>query len=282
MSKNLVSQIAASFEKRVKSKLSSRLKSFYIVGSYAFGKISEQRPDLNFLLIFDGYTSPENYLTVGEICRNIEKEFSNKATIKIEFRPFRYIKPRHANDFEVSINPILVSTGEIKGMGGVIFNKWFTEGLKSANKLLHGKDFLKSLKVGDITKKDLVKGAMFDLMFFSIPVSRAPAQYTKDETNLLLNESLVNAKNMAYLGIEVAMTDKELKEKDYLKYLKNKETIASFYEERYGKDIGKMVKRIFQVRDQYQTLKNDPKVGEEMFSIALNLANIVRGKVFSH
>jgi len=278
---DIVSRVASSFKKKVKSELSNRLKSFYVVGSYAFGKISKQRPDINFLLIFDGFTSPDDYLAIGEICRDLEKEFAKETTVKIEFRPFRYIKPRYKNDTEVSVNPILISTGEIEATGGVIFNKWFTEGLKSAHKLLHGKDFLKSLKVGDITQKDLIKGAMFDLMFFSIPVSRAPAQYTKEETNLLLNEALVNAKNMAYLGIETAMTDKELKQKDYLKYFKNKETIASFYKERYGNDVEKMIKRIFQVRKQYLTLKDDPEVGKEMFSIALNLANIIRDKIFS-
>lgn len=280
--KDLVSNIAASFEKKIKSRLSSRLKSFYIVGSFAFGKISKQRPDINFLLIFDGFTSPNDYLTIGEICKELENEFAKIATLKIEFRPFRFIKPKYSNDFEVSINPIIISTGEIQAMSGVIFNKWFTQGLISYNKLLLGDDFLKSLKVENITRKDLVKGAMFDLMFFSIPLSRAPAQYNKKETNLLLNESLANAKNIAYLGIEAAMTDEELKNKEYLSYIKNKESIASFYEKRYGKDVGKMVRRIFQVRSEYQSLKNNPKVAKEMFSIALKLANVVREKIFSH
>jgi len=278
---NLVSSIAASFEKNIKARLSKRLKSFYIVGSFAFGKVSKQRPDINFLLIFDKFTTPEDYLAIGEICKDLENEYSNEVTIKIEFRPFRYIKPRYKNDLEVSINPIIVSTGEIRGMDGVIFNKWFTEGLKNANKLLLGEDLLEAMKVGDITKKDLIKGAMFDLMFFTIPVSRAPAQYTKAETNLLLNESLVNAKNIAYLGIEAAMTDKELKRKDYLKYMKNKESIVSFYKERYGKDAERMVKRVFQVRSQYQFFKNDAKVAKELFSIALNLANIVRKRILN-
>jgi len=280
--KNLVSEVAISFENKVKSRLTNRLKSLYVVGSYAFGKISKQRPDINFLLIFNGFTSPDDYLAIGKICRTLENEFAKEATIKIEFRPFRYIKPRYTNDLEISINPILISTGEIKATGGVIFNKWFTEGLKNTNKLLLGDDFLKSLRVGDITKEDLIKGAIFDLMFFSIPISRAPAQYNEKETNLLLNEALVNAKNIAYLGVECAMTNKELKEKIYLDYMKNKETIASFYKERYGKDIEMIVKRIFQVRSKYQTIKNDPKIAKEMFSIALKLANVVREKIFSH
>src|SRR3989338_7191256 len=161
-------------------------------------------------------------LAIGEICRTIEEEFSKDTTVKIEFRPFRYIKPRYQNELEVSINPIIISTGEIQGMGGVIFNKWFTEGLKNANKLLSGEDFLKALEISSITTQDLQKGAIFDLSFFSIPLSRAPAQYNK-----------------------------------------NKETITSFYKERYGDDVSRMVKRIFEVRTNYLKYKNDPEVAEE-------------------
>lgn len=280
--KQLVGKVARVFESKVKAGLSKRLHSFYIVGSFAFGKISEQRPDINFLLIFDKFTSPQDYLLVGKICREIEKEFSKDATVKIEFRPFRYIKPRYKNEFDVSINPILISTGEIQAMGGVIFNKWFTEGLKSANKLLLGKDHLKDMVVSEITREDLIKGGMFDLMFFTIPLSRAPAQYEDKESNLLLNESLINAKNIAFFGIEAAMSEEELAGKKYIDFMKNKEKISAFYKERYSEEAMKMVKRIFQIRDGYLKFKDDPKVAKEVFTIALNLGNLVRKKLFSH
>lgn len=280
--KILISKIARSFEKEIKKGLSKRLRSFYVVGSFAFGKVSEQRPDINFLLIFNKFTSPQDYLLVGKICREIEREFSKDTTIKIEFRPFRYIKPRYKNEFEVSINPILISTGEVQAAGGVIFNKWFTEGLKSANKLLLGKDHLKEMVVSKITKEDLIKGGMFDLMFFTIPLSRAPAQYEDKESNLLLNESLINAKNIAFFGIEAAMNEEELAGKKYIDFMKNKERISAFYKERYGEEAMRMVKRIFQIRAGYLKFKGDPKVAEETFAIALNLGNLVRKKLFSH
>jgi len=278
--KILVEKISLSFQNKVRSSFSSRLKSFYLVGSYAFGKISEQRPDINFLLIFDKFVTPQDFLTLGKICRSLEKEFSKAVTIKIEFRPFRYIKPKYKNEFEVSVNPILVGTGEIQEMGGVLFNKWFTEGLRSVNKLLFGSDFLETLKIAEITKEDVVKGAMFDLMFFTMPTSRAPAQYWDDESNLLLNESLENAKNIAYLGIVAVMNMEELKKKSYVDYIKNKERIFGLYKERYVDEAAGMIKRIFQIREQYLKFKNNPGVAEEVFAIALNLASVVRSKVF--
>ena len=277
----LVERVASYFKKQVKNELSSRLASFYVVGSYAFGKISKQRPDINFLLIFDKFTTPDDYLIVGEICRALEKEFKNEVTIKIEFRPFRYIRPRYNNKVEVSVNPIIISVGEIKAMRGIIFNKWFTNGLKSTSRLIFGKDFLKTLKDQKISKEDIKKGAGFDLTFFSLPLSRAPAQYWKDELNLLLNESLTNAKNIAFFGIEAAMSEEELNRKAYIEYLKNKDKIVGFYQKRYGGKEAQMVKRVLEVRDQYLKYKNNPLVAKEMFSIALQLSNIVRQKVFS-
>lgn len=280
--RKLVNKIARVFESKVKASLFKRLHSFYIVGSFAFGRISEQRPDINFLLIFNKFTSPQDYLLIGKVCREIEKEFSKDATIKIEFRPFRYIKPRYKNEFEVSINPILISMGEIQAMGGIIFNKWFTEGLKSANKFLSGEDYLKDMVVSKITREDLIKGGMFDLMFFTIPLSRAPAQYENKESNLLLNESLINAKNIAFFGIEAAMSEEELADKKYIDFIKNKWKISVLYKERYSEKAMRMVKRIFQIRNEYLKFKSDPKVAEEVFEIALNLGSLVRKKLFSH
>ena len=64
---DLVARVARSFEQKVKEKLSPRLKSFYLVGSYILGKISDQRPDINFLLVFDEFTGPQGYLSVGDL-----------------------------------------------------------------------------------------------------------------------------------------------------------------------------------------------------------------------
>lgn len=276
----ITKNIASSFETKIKEDLGSRLSSLYLVGSYAYGKISTQRPDINYLLIFDQFTKPDDYLAIGQICRKIEEGFAQQATIKIEFRPFRYIKPRYQNELEVSVNPIIISTGEIKKMGGVIFNKWFTQGLKKSHRLILGTDYLKKLSVDEITKQDLVKGIRFDLMFFTIPISRAPAQYSQDESNLLLNESLNNAKNIIYLGIVTGMTTEELNCQNYTNLIENKEQIPSFYQKEYGDKIAKMVSRVLKIRKNYLEYKNNPNTAEEVFHIALNLGNAVRDKFF--
>ncbi|NOY14741.1 MAG: hypothetical protein GXP43_00810 [bacterium] len=278
---SLIRKAAVLFEDKTKARLIHRLNSFYIVGSFAFGKISLDRPDINFLLIFKTAPTPQDYLVIGKICRQLEEAFSQEATIKIEFRPFRYIKPVYKHSFEISINPIITSLPEINAMNGVVFNKWFTQGLKSANKLLLGQDFLGSLAVAPITAQDLKDKAMLDLIFFSTPLSRAPAQYSQEDSNLLLNESLVNAKNIIYLGIEVAMSDQELADKKYLGYIKNKPKMIDFYQERYTPAAAQMVKKVLEVRSNYLQFKNNPAAAKQIFEIALAMADIVRNKLFS-
>ena len=275
----LVDEVAKEFENACKEGLSNRLESFYIVGSYAFDKISLDRPDINFLIVLKGYPVPDDHLKIGKICRDLANTFKKKCVVRIEFRPFRYIYPKSKSDYEVFLNPIVVSTKEVQAMG-CIFTKWFTEGLKDANKLLYGTDFLKTLKIGAITREDIFKGAMFDLPFFTIPLTRAPAQYDESESSLLFNEALTNAKNLAYLGLEIAMNETELKSKKYVEYIKSKGDMVNFYDERYGGRAAELVGKIFDARTNYLKYKDEPLKAKEMFAIALEIGDIIRAKLF--
>ncbi len=278
--KILIDNVANIFAKFCQEKLGKRLESFYLTGSYVFNKISLDRPDINFLLIFKDRTTPDDYLNFGEICHRIIKHFKEECGIRIEFRPFRYLYPKVRKDYNIFLNPILTSVDEIKDRG-CIFTKTFTEGLKSANKLLYGNDVLDTIKVGDVTRQDLLQGAMFDLPFFTIPLTRAPAQYDKSDTDLLLNEALVNGKMLTYLGMELALTEEELKNKTFVKYIQNKEMIVSFYKERYGEYIGSLVSKIFEVRKHYLKYNKDPEKAKEIFKATLQIGGVIQRKLFS-
>jgi predicted nucleotidyltransferase len=275
-----IEEVANYFKNKCSNKLKNRLASFYFVGSYAFGKISLDRPDINFLFIFKGKIEPKDLLKLGEICRDTIKKFKDKLSVRVEFRPFRYIYPKFKKEYNVFLNPITISEVDIKTTG-VIFQKWFTEGLKSANKLIIGEDILSKIETSPITHEDLLKGAMMDLLFFKLPLERAPTQYDEDEYELLFNEALSNAKNIAYTGVEVAMSDEELKNKKYIELIQNKEKMVEFYNERYGKELAKKVEIILNSRLSFLTHKNDKKKAEEIFSIALELVDAVMFKLFS-
>ncbi|MFH0987147.1 MAG: hypothetical protein V1911_03835, partial [Candidatus Micrarchaeota archaeon] len=260
--------------------LGKRLESFYIFGSYAFGKVSLDRPDINLLFIFKEKAGPKDFLKIGELCRETADKFQDKCSVRFEFRPFRYLYPKVKREYDIFINPAITDMASIQATG-VVFQKWFTEGLKNANKLVHGSDVLKTIKVGDVTTEDLMKFGMMDLLFFQLPLERAPAQYGKSESEFLLNESLCNAKNIAYLGIEMAMTDGELKQKKYVEYIQDKQKMIDFYKERYGAELSKKVAKVLDARDNYIKYKNSRAKAEEIFGIALELADAVKYKLFS-
>jgi hypothetical protein len=277
----LVSDVASRFEKTCVDELRDRLESLYVVGSYAFGRISLDRPDLNFLLIFKGNTTAQDYLKIGKICRKMIDSFKDACSIRIEFRPFRFLYPKIRRDFDVFLNPIIFSTDEIRTRG-IIFSKWFTEGMKSGNKLLYGSDPLNAINVSPITHQDLLQVVpTFDVPFETIPLTRAPAQYDEDESDLLLNEALTNAKDLSYLGVEIAMTDEELKDKKYIQYIQNKELMTEFYAERYDQDTTKLVETIIDTRENYLKYKADSRKAEEMLAVALKMADAILRKLFS-
>ncbi len=275
----IVKKVAGTFQKYIIEYLKPYLESFYLVGSFILGKISLDRPDVNYLLIFKETTSPKNYLTIGQITQALEAQFAPLTSIRIEFRPFRYILPHYFHNFEISINPIIISTTEIIEMGNMIFSPWFTQALKSNHKLLFGKDYLKSLFPPPLNRQMLKKIAPFDLSFFTLPLSRAPAQYTPCQTHLLLSEALINAKNIAYLGVEVAMTDAELSKNKYLNYIHHKSKLVDFYKNRYSLKSSKMIATILEARQNYLHYKYNLQKAQEIFSIALNLASLVKQKL---
>lgn len=273
----LIDDVKEYFISSILERLDDRIYSFYLVGSYVLGKISLQHPDINFLMIFRGSTKAIDLLKIGQVCRNTEKKFKNDVTVKFEFRPFRFIKPKYENDFELFINPIITSQNMIKSTKGNIFNPWMTNGLKNKNRLLHGKYLLEKLERKIVTRKLVLEKN--SLMFFMLPLARAPAQYFSCESNHLLSESFTNAKNIAYFGIEATMSDKELEKDLFLDYIDNKSKMVQYYKDRYTKKEAKMVKRLLEIRDKYLKFKNNKKVAEEVFAIALDLGNAVSNKL---
>ncbi len=279
--RSLVNQTTKYFQELVLRYLKPRLQSFYLVGSLVTEHISLDRPDINYLFIFKGRTLPQDYLTIGRLTQMLEAHFADKVSLRVEFRPFRYILPHYHHNFEISLNPILTSVEEVKEMGNMIFNPWFSYALKSQNILLFGEDdFLRGLQPPTPTQQILRDAARFDLAFFTTPLSRAPAQYTPCQTHLFLSESLINAKNLAYLGVEAAMTKRQLASHQYVRYVHQKEKLVGFYRKHYSSRAAKMVETILETRQHYLLYRYNPVRAEEIFSIAFELAGLIRQKLF--
>jgi predicted nucleotidyltransferase len=279
--KNIVDNVAKSFEADCKEKLGERLEGFYLVGSYAFDKISLDRPDINFLLIFKERADADDFLVLADILRKIINEFKDEVLLRPDFRPFKSIYPKFRRDYEITINPIIMNMADKNLPAPFAYPKYFTEGIKNSRKLLLGNDVLNGVEIGKVTRQDIQEWMIRDILFQEIPLARAPVQYDEDEYDLFFNEVLTAAKNFVSWGIEIAMSDEELAEKMYVYYVENKEKLVEFYKERYGEDVSQMVEKVLDARKNYLKYKTDKEMVKGMFRIALGLAGVLKYKLFS-
>lgn len=274
----LLGQVAKYFKRKCIKVFGGKLVSLYLMGSYALGMISQERPDINFILILERVL-PGDFLLFGQAIRDTVQKFKDRVNIRPEPRPFRPIYPKNKGGFEIFLQANLLDA-RFKNLPDP-FNvpKWFLEGMKDSRKLLYGEDVLKSITISKITKEDIAKGVLVDLAFYQLPLERAPIQYGEDECDLLFNEAVLAGKMAAYFGVEAAMTEKELAQKQYLKFITKKALLPGFYKERYNSQIAEWVEKILDARENFSAYKNDPKIAKEIFQISLKLMNKIRGKV---
>jgi len=277
----LVDKVADDFELGCKEKLGERLEGLYLIGSYAFGKISLDRPDINFLLIFKERASADDFLILADILRKMIKELKDKVLLRPDFRPFRSIYPKFKRDYEITINPIVMNMVDKDLPAPFAYPKYFVEGIKNSRKLLFGNDILEDVKISKVTRQDIQDWMIRDILFQEIPLARAPVQYDEDEYDLFFNEILTAAKNFVSWGVEIAMSDEELAENKYVYYVENKEKIVDFYKERYGEGTSQMVEKVLDARNNYLKYKTDKEMVKNMFRIALGLAGNLKYKLFS-
>ncbi len=279
-SKKLVDNVANFFKESCTKILKDKLESFYFVGSYALNKISLDRPDINFLLVFKEKPNAEDFLNLGDICRETVKNFKNDCLVRIEFRPFRYIYPKFKKDFEIFINPIIMNMKDKDSDTPFNYPKYFLEGIKSSRKIIFGNDVLKDIEIV-LTKRDFFPAAIFDLIMFESQLSRAPAQFDENEFDLLFNESVVCGKFAAILGVEIAMNEEELKQKEFLKYIHDKEEMIEFYKNRYDENTANNVKFILEARLNYLKYKDDKEKTKKLFRNALEIIDRVKLRLFT-
>jgi len=277
----LVTEVAKAFEDKITKTFSKKLESFYLVGSYASGKHALERPDINYLLIFKGKASPDDFLAMADVLRKVVEQFKDKVLVRPEFRPFKCIYPKFRREYTILLNPIIMNMAEKDMPSPFAFPKWFTEGIKKSRTLIFGSDALAKVEIPSITRQDVREWMLRDILFQELPLQRAPVQYDEDEWDLFAGEVLTAEKNMATWGVEIAMSDEELAEKKYLHYVENKGEMIEFYKKRYGEHTAEMVRKILAARENYLKYQGNKEEVKEMFRIALNLADILKQKLFS-
>lgn len=259
--------------------ISDKTETLTIVGSYAFDKISESCPDINLFLCLKENANAETYLKISNVLTEIINKYSDDFIVRPDFRPFKFPYPFYKGDYEVFVNLIVVSMKDKKGDFPFGLPKHFLNGIKQARKVLYGSDVLGDTNF-DFDKNYLLMAGKLYLNIFKFQLLRAPLSYDMSKDfDLAFNESLKNGKMIAYLGVEIVLTEEEIRNGEYMKYIANKESMVDFYKERYGKAASQFVVFLLQARDNYGAWKKNKRKAKDTFKMAYGLCDIVHDKL---
>ena len=271
LSQNL-EELTTDLFKDIKKRLGDKVESLTLVGSYATGTFSLQRPDINFHIIFKETAGAEEKLILGEILSRIVHKFENRFTIRLEYRPFKFPAPYGKTDkFEIFINPIVNNVQDVHGDYPLNMPRNVLAGMKKTRKVVFGKDVLGEIPT-EIDKAYVLKTSFRDLGIFRTQLKYAALSYDLTKASpKLMNEAACLGKMMLRLGLEIASTDEEIKSGGYIEYFKDMRKMERFYERRYGKSVSKAARIILDARDKYDEWKKDKNKIYQVFIAAYRI-----------
>lgn len=278
--REIVDAIAAKYAQRCQARLGDHLEALYLFGSYAFGKISLDIPDLNFLLLLKEGAPPDVFLENGRIVMEICDEFKDVATVMPEARPNRYIFPRvRGADLDVTLCTQYVRMEDRHGP--IPFGwGWVLQGTLRSRKLLFGRDALADVHQPAPTT-DYIR-TFFPATFSHIwlPLERAPLQYRlPDDSRMLLHEAHKVAQMAAIgFGVPLALEDSEREHTSWVTFAENKHLLIEFYEQRYDAKAARDVALMLEVRNRWLQHRHCPDKALAMYRAAVDLCCRVKAK----
>ncbi|MFC1618089.1 hypothetical protein ACFL2B_02310 [Patescibacteria group bacterium] len=275
----LVDYVFNYFVEEFKREFAGQLSALYIVGSYSIGRMSLEKPDLNFLLILDGI-DPEDHILLGEVFKEAMLKMKGTVGIRPYFPPVRFIYPENRENYDVFVSTVMLDSRKQDLALPFGITRFVLDGYISSRKLLAGDDILGKIELPPIAVKSILERSLVDLEFFRLPLEKAPVQYRSDELDLLLSESIVLGKAVVYLGVEVAMNDEQIANKEYMKFFEDPSLFHAFYKEKYGPEVASHAKLILQARDHYLSFKESKAKTLAVYESALKLIDAVEDKIF--
>lgn len=276
----IIDSIARYYEKRCQEEVGNELEALYLFGSYAFGEISLEVPDINYFLLLKEGVSPDIFLRHAEILKEVVNEFREVATVRPEFRPTRYVFPRiKGADFDVFIC-LRYSRMEDRH-GPVPFGMgWIFEAVLQTRKIVFGRDVLAEVYQPPPTM-DYIR-TYFPSTFFRIwpTLEIAPLEYNlPDESHLLMHEAHKVAQMAAIgFGVTLALNEEELAEKKWLEVVTDKHKLVKFYRARYDEASAKNVETMLEVRDNWHKYKKNPEMAIKMYRAAIEICSRTKAK----
>lgn len=255
-----------------------------IGGSFARGKFSPSRPDINIIL-FVKEGSPKIYLEIAKIFDNLAQEYKDEFNLRPRSEPERstssFKRDPAKNDIFFKISFLQLSLKEDK-------NRPFgrpssqVESLSKNLKMKYGKNYLTDLRTF-CSNNQILEGIYFTLKNWKGVLRYTPSSYRKDEVDLFFNEVLAYGKLVVHQSAWLAGLVKGLdfsKEKDRKEILEavfDKEKLRIFSSIFNDSQIIDKINLILDARLYYQEWKFDLKRTESLYQTVYTLIDDLLG-----
>lgn len=265
----------------IKRELGDRLESSYIVGSYTKGNISLTRPDINWLLIHKDPVQDITRWKLGEVLTNTIDHFISDFVVRPEPRPFKFSYPVKRGKNEVFVNFSIATNApspeEFKRKN-FFLPEYVLEGFKASRGLIFGSDVLKKINF-EVTKKSIHEDAPNKISAHKIQLDRIPMVYHfKRDVDLIFNETLSHGKNLLYFGVELLMSEDDLKQRKFLDVFNNSEKLIDFYKARFPEALN-YAEEILAAKENFEARKNDIEMARNLYLAVSSFSESLYKKV---
>lgn len=282
----LLKEIVEEIVEGLKTEISDCIENITLVGSYAIGKISYQRPNVNILIFLKPNHPAKTHLAIGRTIRQVAKKFSKNFRFRIDPFPFRFVFPIGEGEPEVTVNlnpfymeeqNLVTFVGPNKairtpfGVAEVIM-----QGMKDTRKVLYGSDVLGDMDFS-INHEAVIYAVPREVFLYDLVLTRAPMTYDIDKDyDLLATEALEVGKTTLVLLAEVLLDDDSLKKGRHLELNADKHKLLEFLKNQKIGGLAEWAGVVISARDNFLEVKKDKAKTVALYEAAFNIMRTVK------
>jgi len=282
----LLSDIVGEIVEGLKAEIGDYTESITLVGSYAIGKISYQRPNINILVFLKSNHPAKTHLAIGKVLRRVGKKFSKNFKFRIDPFPFRFVLPIGEGEPEIAVNlnPFYMEEQNLRtfvGPGKAIRTPFgvaeaIMQGMKETRKVLFGSDVLGGMDFS-VDHESVVYSVPREAFLYDLVLTRAPMTYDVDKDyDLLATEALEVGKTTLVLLAEVLLDDESLKEGRHLELNADKQKLLEFLKKTGVRGLADWAETVISARDNFLEVKQDKEKALALYDAAFNILRTVK------
>jgi hypothetical protein len=286
--KKKVDQMVKELIEVLKLELGANLEGLNLVGSYATGQVSLERPNVNIIGFLKQHPPAEVYLRAGRLLYEVGSRYQQFFRFRVDLFPFRFAQPIGGKDPEVSVNLNLYDLADKN------LEIWITpdkkvrapfgapepviQSFKFTRKVVFGKDILGGMEFS-ITREDTLLNILKEFPTFYKPqLIKAPLTYDIDQNyDLLATEALEIGKSCLASAVPLLLDGESVKQGKHLELLMDKGKMLAFFEKSDSAHFSEWAKIILGARENFSEVKRDKTKVLKLYQTSFNLLNTVLG-----